>query len=289
MKDASQSGWVIEVGDDEFDHEVLERSRQVPVVVDFWAPWCQPCRTLGPMLEALAAEFAGAFVLAKVNVDEAQNLAGYFQVEGIPTVHYVRDGKVFQGFQGVLSQEELREFIKQVFPSEADNVLKEAVALETSDPQQAEKHYREILAKEPDHELARVGLARLLVVQHKNAEAAELLAPLGVAGDVGIEAERLRRIIELEGEAPSGLNEESLRKQVAADLENAEARYQLGALLAAKALYPEALEMLLSAAERDRKLAQNQVRELMVKIFQIIGVRSEMADDYRDRLRALLY
>ena len=288
MKDAAATNWVIEVGEEDFEREVIERSRQVPVLIDFWAPWCQPCQLLGPMLEAHAKEQAGAFVVAKVNIDESQNLASYFQVEGIPTVTVIRDGQLYPGFQGILSEEELRDFIKQIVPSESDNAVKEAFALEATEPVQAENMYRIVLSQQPEHEFARVSLARLLVAQHKYPEASEWLAPLGVSDEVGIEAERLRRIIEL-GDTQATGDEASLQKKVAADPENPQHRFELGSVLAAQNRYPEALEMLISAAERDKKYAQNQVRELMVKIFQIIGIRSEMSDDYRSRLQSLLY
>lgn len=289
MIDAAATKWVIDVGDEGFEQEVVERSKQVPVVLDFWAPWCGPCKTLGPLLEKIAEAKAGAFVLAKVNIDEAQELASYFRVEGIPTVHAIRDGQFIPGFTGIPTEEEMKAFFDQLSPSETDNAIKEAQGLEAAQPEQAEKIYRSVCSKQPENELARVGLARLLVAQHKRQEASELLAPLGVSGDVGTEAERLRRIIELEGDSPTTADEATLRQKISVEPENAELRYQLGSLLAAQGSYPDALEMLLSSAERDKKLAQNQVRELMVKIFQIIGVRSEMADDYRDKLRALLY
>jgi putative thioredoxin len=289
MKDASLTGWVIEVGDEDFEAEVLERSKQTPVVVDFWAPWCQPCRLLSPMLEALAKEKAGKFVLAKVNIDEAQNLASYFQIESIPTVHVVRAGQVYPGFQGVLDEKELRDFIHQIVPSEDDTAALEAFALENTDPAKAEARYREVLQHQPDHEQARVGLARMLVAQHKHDDAAKLLTPLGSTGDVGSEAERLRKIIEVEGAISSAGDEATLRREIAADPENAKLRYELGSALAAKGNYSGALESLLAAAERDKALARNEVRELMVKIFHIIGLRSEMADDYRSRLQSLLY
>jgi putative thioredoxin len=290
MKDASQTGWVIDVGDEDFEQEVLERSKQVPVLIDFWAPWCQPCRLLSPVLEALAKEKAGGFVLAKVNIDEAQGLAGHFQIESIPTVHVARDGQVYQGFQGVLPEEELRSVIDQIVPSDEDNAATEAFGLEATDPAQAEKLYRDVLSRKPDHEQARVGLARVLVDRHQLDEAKQLLAPLGVTGDIGTEAERLRQVIELEANAPAAAGDETgLRQKVAADPEDAKARYELGSFLASSGRYPEALEELMAAAERDKELAKNEVRELMVKIFQIIGVRSEMSDAYRDKLRALLY
>jgi putative thioredoxin len=289
MTDASLSAWVIEAGDQDFEQEVLQRSNDVPVVVDFWAPSCQPCLLLGPKLAELAREAKGAFVVAKVNVESAQELANYFQIESIPTVYVIRGGQLYPGFQGLLPDGELRDFINGILPSETDKIVKEAQGLEAGDPAQAEKSYRSVLAELPEHELARLGLARLLVQRHERDEATKLLAPFGVVGDVGIEAERLRRIIEVEAGPPVAGDEKSLRKKMAEDPENAQTRYELGSVLAALGRYPEALEMLLSSAERDKKLAQNQVRELMVKIFQIIGLRSEIADDYRGRLQSLLY
>ncbi len=289
MKDASQTNWAIDVVDEEFEEEVAQRSLSVPVVIDFWAPWCGPCKTLGPLLEALAREKNGAFVLAKVNIDEAQQLAGYFQIESIPTVVAIRNAEVVDNFVGLLPEQQLRAFVEQLAPSEVEQAIAEAAKLESIDPAQAENMYRLILTKEPDREGARVGLARLLVSQRKYTEAHELLSPLGSAGEIGTEAERLRRLIEVQQSGQPSSDEAGLRKKIAADPENAKLRYELGALLTQQAKYPEALEMLLAAAERDKQLGKNEVRELMVKIFQIIGVRSEMADDYRARLQSMLY
>jgi putative thioredoxin len=224
MIDAAATKWTIDVGDESFEQEVVERSKQVPVVLDFWAPWCGPCKTLGPLLEKIAEAKAGAFVLAKVNVDEAQELASYFRVEGIPTVHAIRDGQYIPGFTGIPTEEEMKNFFDQLLPSETDNTIKEAHGLEATEPEQAENMYRIVLSQQPDNELARVGLARLLVGKHNRTEAAQLLAPLGVSGDVGVEAERLRRIIELEGDSPATGDEATLRKKLAADPENAELR-----------------------------------------------------------------
>lgn len=289
MKDASTTNWVIDVGDDEFEAEVAQRSLSVPVVIDFWAEWCGPCKTLGPMLEQLAREKNGAFVLAKVNIDEAQQLAGYFQIESIPTVVAIRNAEVVDNFVGLLPEEQLRAFIEQLQPSEIEQAVAEAAKLEGSEPAQAENMYRLILAKEPDRGLARVGLARLLIGQKNFPEASELLSPLGTSGDIGVEVERLRRLIEVQQDAQPAGDEAPLRKKIEADPENAKLRYDLGAILTQKGQYSEALEILLSAAERDKQLGKNEVRELMVKIFQIIGVRSEMADDYRGRLQSMLY
>jgi putative thioredoxin len=292
MQDPSQLAWVINVGDADFETEVLERSRQVPVVVDFWAEWCGPCRMLGPILEKFAREKAGQFVLAKVNVDEAQQLAAYFGIEGIPAVRVFREGRLADGFEGLYPEPEVRAFLDRHLPSESDRLAQKAAELEASNPAEAESIYRKALAANADDPQVRVGLARLLIAAHKDDEAKELLAPLGAVDDVGKEAERLRRILELRSNQQaqgSSTSEAELRRKMQAGPENARLRFELGSLLAQQERYPEALEMLLSAAERDRELGRTEVRELMVKIFEILGVRSELSDSYRDRLRSLLY
>jgi putative thioredoxin len=292
MQDPSESAWVINVGDADFETEVLERSRQVPVVVDFWAEWCGPCRMLGPILEKLAGEKAGQFVLAKVNVDEAQQLAGYFGIEGIPAVRVFREGRLADGFEGLYPEPEVRAFLDRQLPSASDRLAQKAAELEASNPAEAESIYRKALTANVDDPQAHVGLARLLIAAHKDDEAKELLAPLGAVDDVGKEAERLRRILELRSNQQaqgSSTSEAELRRKMHAGPENARLRFELGSLLAQQERYPEALEMLLSAAERDRELGRTEVRELMVKLFEILGVRSELSDSYRDRLRSLLY
>src|SRR3954463_16708063 len=135
MADATKAQWVIDVGEADFEQEVLARSQTVPVVVDFWAEWCGPCRTLGPLLEQAAADRKGAFVLAKVNVDEAQQLAGYFRIESIPAVLAFKGGQAVNGFVGLMAPEDLQQFIDDLAPGEGEELpLKKAANLETTDP-----------------------------------------------------------------------------------------------------------------------------------------------------------
>ena len=139
----AESEWVAEVNAPDFQDKVIERSRTLPVVVDFWAPWCGPCRQLGPLLERLTAEAGGAFALAKVNVDDNQHIAGEFGVDGIPAVFAVRDGEVVNSFVGLLPEPQPKAWLAGLVPTGADDAVKRAAELETSDPAAAEAAYRE--------------------------------------------------------------------------------------------------------------------------------------------------
>src|SRR3954463_658694 len=130
----ASSEFVFDVDEADFQTAVLERSKQVPVVVDFWAPWCGPCRALSPILERLVAARSGAVLLAKVNTDENPNLAGAFQIQGIPAVKAIRDGAVVLEFTGLLPEAQLEDFLNQIMPSETDNQIAEAEKLAAIDP-----------------------------------------------------------------------------------------------------------------------------------------------------------
>lgn len=284
----SKSAHVFDVAEADFERDVLERSRQVPVVVDFWAPWCGPCRALGPVLEKLVDERAGAVVLAKVNVDEAQNLAAAFRIEGIPAVKAFRDGRPVLEFEGVLPEEQLRQFLDRLMPSEAEKRLKQAGELETASPTEAEPLYRQILEQERGNVAAQLGLVRVLVARGQDVEAAEILDRVA-APDQQAEIERLRGLLglrELEREFGDAA---SLRQKLQKKSDDAELLYKLGCVLAAAGKYQEALDQLLAAGQHDKKLAGSKVKEAMVKIFHIIGVRSDLADEYRDKLTKILY
>ncbi|HZU37662.1 MAG TPA: thioredoxin [Gemmataceae bacterium] len=285
----AESPWIVDVRYETFEQEVLVRSGERPVVVDFWAPWCGPCRQLGPMLEHLAEEANGDFVLAKVNVDENQQLAMAFGIDSIPAVRVFEHGQPTFSFVGLVSETQLRELLNRIRPSSADRVAREAAGLEKDRPAEAEVLYRKVLADEPHHEPALLGLARLLLDKHQDAEASELLSQLTVGGEGADEAERLGKILEIRRLGSQFGPEPALRQQLEAEPKNGEARYELGCILAAAGRYAEALDMLLSAAERDPKLASTKVREAMVSIFQVVSVRSPLADDYRARLSRLLY
>jgi putative thioredoxin len=275
------SAWVVEVTADTFQQEVVDKSHEVPVVIDFWAPWCGPCRALAPVLERLAAEKAGAFILAKVNTDEEQELPAAFGVNGIPAVFAVKDGQLADRFEGALPEPQVRQFIEKLLPPGAGAPKEDPREAEARDPAAALFAYRERFAANPDDPAPRVGLARVLLATPGNeAEATSLLAPID-SGDEVAEAERLKAVIALR-ETP----------HADADLAAAKAagdRVPLAAVLAARGEYVPAMDVLIAAAEDDPALGRGPVRELMVRIFNAIGPRSPEADDYRGRLRNIIY
>lgn len=241
------------------------------------------------MLERVIDERKGDVVLAKLNIDDAQELAARYDVSSIPTVIAFRDGKPFLDFVGLLPEQELRAFLNRLAPSRADQLVKEAAVLEKARPAEAEKLYREAIDLDGAHEAGTIGLARVLVDLAKDAEASQLLENVAATGELGEEAERLQARIFLRAQAGAAGSEDDARRRLGAEPKNARAQFELGCVLAAAGRYPEALEQMLAAGQRDHALASSSVREAMVKVFQIVGVRSALADEYRDKLTALLY
>ncbi|MBI1913474.1 MAG: tetratricopeptide repeat protein [Planctomycetes bacterium] len=286
----STSNWVFDVDEQDFERLVLQQSYERPVVVDFWAKWCDPCRTLGPVLEKLVREQRGEVLLAKVDVDKSQQLAAAFGIDSIPAVKAIRAGNVVLEFTGLLPEPHLREFLNRILPSEVDRQVRQAFELEQKDPARAEALYRRALEQEDENDAVRVGLARVLLARKKDDEVAALLEPVGSEGPLGEEAQRLKGLLSLRGlsETVSG-DEAALRQRLQTEPDNAQVRYELGCALAQKGKHEEALEMLLSAGERDPKLAATKVREAMVQVFYAIGPSHPLSDKYRSRLARLLY
>ena len=168
-----------------FQEEVVDRSMKCPVLIDFWAPWCQPCQVLGPVLEKLVNEAGGKLVLAKVNIDEEQELAGAFGVQSIPTVFAVYEGRAVDQFQGMLPEPQLREWVKGLMPSAEEELLKRGEELEATDPVSAEQCYREAAQSDPANDAIRIRLARVLLAQSRDEEARQIITDLETPGLFG--------------------------------------------------------------------------------------------------------
>jgi putative thioredoxin len=279
---------IVDVGDEDFEREVLERSKDVPVVVDFWAPWCAPCRALGPVLERLAIEHAGAFVLAKVNVDEAPAVAQALRVQSIPAVKAFRDGHLALEFVGAQPESAVREFLAAVLPTEADRLAREGESrLAAGDAPGAEPAFKDALARDARHPGALLGLARVHVGRGDDAEALKLLERVPPGASMARDAERLAA--ELRTRVDATGDEATLRARVRANPDDLDARLQLGRVLAARGKYDEALAELLEVVRRDPHHADAAARKAMLDIFEVLGPRHELTEKSRAQLAQALF
>jgi putative thioredoxin len=260
---------VIDVNDANFEDVVIEGSKQRPVVVDLWADWCGPCKTLGPMLEKVAGERAGAFTLAKVDVDHTQvgqELLAALRSQSIPTVVAFREGQPVNGFVGLIAEEDINAFVDSVLPSEAEIVAEEAGSeAEAGDLEGAEEGFREALQKDAQNRDAAVGLARILVDRGDIDEAKALAGP----------------------HLPDPEAEQILARATLIDWGRAPGQDALAPARSAAAAGEtrEALESMTGFLNTDRDAA----REAMVTVFTAIGDDDPLVSEYRRRLASALF
>ncbi|MDT3735239.1 MAG: co-chaperone YbbN [Denitratisoma sp.] len=275
----------IDVTESNFMQEVIEASRRTPVLVDFWAPWCGPCRSLGPILEKLAAEYQGRFRLAKVNSDENQALAAQFGVRGIPNVKAVVNGQIVNEFTGALPESAVREFIDALLPSPAEPLRQQALAAHARGETDAtRKLLLEAIRLDPKHEQARLDLIGILIDAGDHAEAQRLLDEIMDAGKDRARIDSLAARLALAGNAAGGADEEALRARIAADAGDLAARLELARMLAAKQDFRGALEELLEIVRRDRSFGDDVGRKTMLQIFNLLGSDSDLVREYRGAL-----
>lgn len=280
--------WTIEAGEDNFEADVLERSHEVPVLVDFWAPWCGPCRVLGPVLEKLADEYSGKFVLAKINVDESPSLAGAFGVQGIPAVKLIKDGEIAGEFTGALPEPAVREMLSRYLPSEYDEQADEAADLEEQGkPAEAQAIYQSILDAEPTHAKSLLGLGRVLMNAGDRDDALKNLERISPAAEERKIADRLIARLQLQGNQSA--DEATLRQKLAAQPDSLEARFELAQALAANEKFEEALSEFLDIVKSDREFRDDGARKAMVQIFDVLPPDDPLIDKYRSELAKVLF
>jgi len=256
---------VVEATDQNFLETVVEESKHRPVVVDLWASWCGPCRTLGPILEKVAGERGGEFLLAKLDVDANPYTAGQFGVQSIPTVVAFKDGRPVDGFVGAIPEPMVNEFVDRLVPSDADREAEAALEVELDgDLSDAEAKYHEALEKDAGNREARLGLGRVLAETGRDDEARETLMPLLPDAD----AERVLSGIEVRSwtsiEGPGTL---------------ASAKR-----LASRGSFREALEGMLGALRDDP-----DARQEMLEVFAVLGDDDPLVSEFRRRLANALF
>jgi putative thioredoxin len=269
-------GAVIEVTDQSFEQEVLARSQQAPVVIDFWAPWCGPCRTLGPALERLAAEAKGAWTLAKVNVDENPRLSQAFRIQSIPAVMAVYQGKVVEQFVGALPESQVRAWLKRFVPEQGGSLLEAAQALEASDPEGAIARYRLLLGEEPENAAALFALGRLLLLQG-SPEGVASLKQVPASTPLYARAQAALPLASFMADGPAMADGEL------------DERYARAAQAARGGDYGAAIEGLLAIVARDRGFRDDGARKALLAIFAALGDEHPLVPGARRRLANTLF
>jgi putative thioredoxin len=286
---AATSPWIVETTTERFEADVVKASLQRPVVVDFWAPWCAPCRQLGPVLEKLATESGGRFQLVKINVDENPEVAELFRVQSLPYVVAIRDGRAVTEFEGVYPEDKLREWLKTFLPSKAEELLKKGRALEQTDPKGALAVYREAAALEPEIAPLRIALARVLLRLNQDDECRKIIAELEARGYLEPEAEKVKSQLELRAAAAEAGPLEEARKAAAAAPTDLAVQLKLADALAVANRHEEALQICLSIIQQDKSGVGAEAKTTMLRIFDTLGAGSELVSTYRRKLATALY
>jgi putative thioredoxin len=285
---SATSPYVIESTTETFQEDVIDRSRAVPVVVDFWAQWCGPCRVLGPILEKLAVEYSGKFILAKVDTERNPELAAQFGVRSIPVVFGIRGGKLVDAFIGAQPENTIRAWLDRLLPTPAESLAAEAGQLEATDPKAAEEKYSAALALDPDLTGAQTGLARIALDQGRLEDAAARIAALERRGFLETDAEKIKAELTLRLQARDAGGLAAARAAAAANPHDLNLKFQLAEALAASGQHADALALCLELVERDRKGVGERARQTMLAIFQLLPPNSELVAEYQRQLSMAL-
>jgi len=278
-----------DTGTETFERDVLQASEKVPVLVDFWAPWCAPCRALKPILEKLAGEYQGRFLLAKVNSDEHPKLSASMGVRGIPNVKAFVDGKMVDEFTGALPESGVRAFIDRLIPTPGEKLRRTARALVSQgDFDEAERHLRNGLELEPGNHALRLDLVELLLAKNSQAEAEEIFAPIPER-ERDERADRLYSVLAFWKKSQQLPAVAELEAKLAANPDDLPSRLALGERLVADRRYEPALAALLEVVRKDRGALRTSARKLMVEVFNLAEDQPELVSDYRKRLAGALY
>lgn len=272
-----------------FESEVIRASDSMPVLVDFWAGWCQPCRTLAPLLEQLAQEYDGRLKVVKVDTDAQPQLAANHGVRSLPTVKLFRNGGMVNEFSGVQPLAGIRALVEPWLPRAADNVLQEAGALaERGELSRALELLNQALAADPEDYRIHPPLTELLIREQRYDEAEQLIRSLPVNIQQDDAIQRLNAMLgfaRVAGEAPA---ETTLAAAVEQDPGDLDARYQLGAVKVMEGDYEEAMDNLLEIIRRDRAFGDDAGRRALVDVFQLLGTQDPRVKKYRGKLSSVL-
>lgn len=272
-----------------FTTDVLDISKEVPVLVDFWAPWCEPCKNLMPILEKLAEEYQGAFKLAKVNIDEQQQLAQQFAVRSVPTVKIIRNGQVADEFMGALPEAEIRTILGKHVVSESDTLMAAALEKYNAGNKDALPEMVNIINSAPENNNIRLQYVNVLLSEEQHDDAKLILQSLPADIREQPDVKSLLSRLEVMSIASEFGDLDSLIKTVEQEPDNCEARHNLSTVYIANGNFEAALEQLLEIMKRDRTFNDDAGRKAILKVFDMLGNAGELVSTYRRKMASLLY
>lgn len=278
-----------DVTEQNFSQQVIDASRQQPVLVDFWATWCGPCKTLMPVLTQLAESYQGKFLLAKVEIDQQQALASQFGVRSVPTVKLVKNGQIVDEFTGALPEGQIRAFLDKHIDRESDVQMQQAVLqYQQGQTNVALEQMGQIIQDDPDNENNKLVYANILMQEGHYDEARQWLDTLGTEMRGKPEVSGMRAQLEFIHIVENAPDFNTLEKAVSDDPTNCEARYQLSAHYLLQGKFEEAMEQLLQIVKRDRNYDDDAGRKGLLKMFEMLGDEHELVAKYRRQLAMAL-
>ncbi len=277
-----------------FMTDVIEASRDVPIIVDFWAPWCEPCKQLGPLLEKVVKAAGGAVRMVKVNIDENQALAQQLRIQSIPMVYAFKDGQPADGFSGALPESQIKAFIERltgpIGPAPTEIGIEQAKeALTAGQVDLAADIYQQVMAEEPDNADAIAGLARCHIALGRSAAALELLDNVPAEHKNHVEINGAQAALSLAEEAGTLGDPADLNSRLSADDNDHAARLDLATVLFLRGQTEEAVQHLLQVIKKDRDWEDQAARKQLIKFFEALGPQHPETVAGRRQLSAVLF
>ena len=286
----SDSPYILNVTAEDFQASVIDNSFKQPVLLDFWAEWCNPCQVLLPILSKLAEEYKGAFILAKINSDEQGELAAQAGVRSLPTVKLVIDGQIVNEFMGALPESEIRKFLEPYIQTESDNILDEAMqAYQQGREQDALDMLNQALAEDPQNAKLKINIAKLVANQGDHDSASALLDTLSEEDAEQAEVKELKAQLKLVNQLKEAGDPNQLKQRLEQDPDDLDAMLKLSNFMTASGDYQQAMELLMKIMIKDRAFEGGAARQGLIDIFDMLGHENELVKTYRRKMFSMLH